>query len=82
MSDWNFAAVWDGIAAIVPDREALVCGDRRITWAGFRDRATRLARHLQSSADVGPGDRVAIDLTNRPEYLETFYAALLLGACP
>src|SRR6478752_5673558 len=82
MSDWNFAAVWDGIAAIVPDREALVCGDRRIPWAGFRDRATRLARHLQSTADVGPGDRVAIDLTNRPEYLETFYAALLLGAVP
>jgi acyl-CoA synthetase (AMP-forming)/AMP-acid ligase II len=82
MSDWNFAAVWDGIAAIVPDREALVCGDRRIPWAGFRDRATRLARHLQSSADVGPGDRVAIDLTNRPEYLEAFYAALLLGAVP
>ena len=82
MSDWNFAAVWDGIAAIVPDRDALVCGDRRITWAGFRIAPTRLARHLQSSADVGPGDRVAIDLTNRPEYLETFYAALLLGAVP
>jgi 3-oxocholest-4-en-26-oate---CoA ligase len=82
MSDWNFAAVWDGIAAIVPDRDALVCGDRRVTWGGFRARAARLARHLQSSADVGPGDRVAIDLTNRPEYLETFYAALLLGAVP
>ena len=25
---------------------------------------------------------MAIDLTNRPEYLETFYAALLLGAVP
>ena len=82
MSDWNFAAVWNGIAVIVPDRDALVCGDRRITWAGFRDRAARLARHLETSAGVGPGDRVAIDLTNRPEYLEAFYAALLLGAVP
>ena len=29
-----------------------------------------------------PGDKVAINLTNRPEYLETFYAALKLGAVP
>ncbi len=82
MSDWNFAAVWDGIATIVPDRDALVCGDRRITWAGFAGRATRLAWYLRSEAGVGPGDRVAIDLTNRTEYLETFYAALKLGAVP
>ena len=48
VSDWNFAAVWDGIAAIVPDRDAVVCGDRRITWAAFADRATRLAWYLRS----------------------------------
>ena len=29
-----------------------------------------------------PGDKVAINLTNRPEYLETFYAAFKLGAVP
>jgi acyl-CoA synthetase (AMP-forming)/AMP-acid ligase II len=82
VSDWNFAAVWDGIATIVPDRDALVCGRRRITWVELADRATRLAGHLHTEAGVGPGDRVAIDLTNRPEYLETFYAALKLGAVP
>ena len=31
---------------------------------------------------MAAGDRVAIDLTNRSEYLETFYAALKLGAVP
>ena len=82
VSDWNFAAVWDGIAAIVPDRDALVCGDRHISWAELADRATRLAWHLQTEAGVVPGDRVAIDLTNRPEYVETFYAALKLGCIP
>ena len=82
MSDWNFAAVWDGIAAIVPDRDAVVCGERRITWAGFADRAARLAWFLRSEAALEPGDRVAIDCTNRPEYLETFYAALKLGCVP
>ncbi len=82
MSDWNFAAVWDGVAAIVPDREALVCGERRFTWAAFAARAARLAWFLQTECGVGPGDRIAIDLTNRPEYLETFFAALKLGCIP
>jgi fatty-acyl-CoA synthase len=82
VSDWNFAAVWDGVAAIVPDRDALVCGDRRVSWAEFAARARRLAWFLQTEAGMQPGDRVAIDVTNRPEYLETFYAALVLGCVP
>ncbi len=82
MSDWNFAAVWDGLASIVPDRDALVCGDRRITWAEFRARATRLAWYLKAEAGAEPGDRIAIEVTNRNEYLEAFYATLTLGCIP
>jgi fatty-acyl-CoA synthase len=82
VSDWSFAAVWDGIAAIVPDRDALVCGERRTSWGAFAERASRLAGFLQEVAGVEPGDRVGIDLTNRSEYLETFFAALKLGAVP
>jgi fatty-acyl-CoA synthase len=82
VSDWNFAAVWDGIAAIVPDRDALVSADRRVTWSELAARAARLAWYLQTEAGVVPGDRVAIDLTNRTEYIETFYAALKLGCIP
>jgi acyl-CoA synthetase (AMP-forming)/AMP-acid ligase II len=82
MSDWSFARVWDGLAATVPDRIAVVCGDRHTTWAQFAERAARLAWYLRSEARVEPGDRIAIDLTNRTEYLETFYAALKLGAVP
>ncbi len=82
MPGWNFAAVWDGIAQIVPDRDALVCGSRHVTWAQLSDRASRLAWHLQTEAHAQPGDKIAIDLTNRPEYLETFYAALKLGCVP
>jgi acyl-CoA synthetase (AMP-forming)/AMP-acid ligase II len=79
---WNFAAVWEGLASIVPEREAIVCGERRITWRAFADRARRLSWHLAREAHLEPGDKVAIDLTNRPEYLETFFAALLLGCVP
>ena len=82
MPGWNYAVVWDGIAEIVPDREAVVCGDRRITWSEFSRRATQLARHLEEQAGLQAGDKIAIDLTNRNEYLETFYAALKLGCVP
>jgi len=69
------------LAREVPDRAAVVCGDRTVTWRAFDDRAARLASWL-SAHGVAPGDRVALDLTNVPEYLETFFAALKLGAAP
>jgi len=81
VSDWSFAAVWDGIAREDPGRDAVVCGARRLTFGELADRAGRLAAHL-GRAGLGPGDRVAIDMVNRPEYLETFYAAMKLGCVP
>jgi 3-oxocholest-4-en-26-oate---CoA ligase len=81
VTDWNYARTWTAIAEEAPDREALVCGNRRFTFGALADRARRLA-HALADAGVGPGDAVAISLTNRPEYVETFYASLLLGAAP
>ena len=81
MPGWNFATVWEGVAAAVPDRVALVCGDTRRSWQEFEGRSARLASHLHG-VGVSAGDAVAIDLTNRIEYLETFFAALKLGAQP
>ncbi len=81
MASWNFADVWSSIATAVPERDAVICGDRRLSWAEFGDRAGRLASHCWNEG-LRPGDKVAIDLLNRPEYLETFFAALLLGCVP
>lgn len=81
MSDWSFATVWDAIAREAPERVAVVCGDRRRTFAQLEDRAARLAGHFER-AGAEPGMRVAIDMVNRPEYLEAFYAALKLGCVP
>src|SRR4051794_15179675 len=81
MSDWNFARVWDSIAAEAPERVAVVCGGTTRTYGDLARRAAGLAGTLERSG-VRAGDKVAIDLLNRPEYLETFYAALLLGAVP
>jgi 3-oxocholest-4-en-26-oate---CoA ligase len=81
VSNWNFAAVWHGVAEVIPDREAIVCGDRRLSFGEFDERARRLASYL-SAAGLRAGDKVAIDLLNRPEYLEAFLAALFLGCVP
>ena len=81
MAGWNFAEVWDSVAAEVPERPAVVCGPVTRTFGELEDRAARLAHHLHTMG-VGVGDKVAIDLVNSCEYLETFYAALKLGAVP
>jgi len=82
VTDFNFAAVWHGLAQEAPDRAALVCGARRLSFAALDDRARRLAWHLEHEAGLGPGEKVAIDVYNRTEYLETFFAALKLGGVP
>jgi fatty-acyl-CoA synthase len=81
MSDWSFARVWDGIAEAAPDRPAVICGPVLRTYGELRERAFRLASHLWSGG-ARPGSKVAINLVNRPEYLETFWAALAIGAVP
>jgi fatty-acyl-CoA synthase len=79
--DWNHARTWTAIAEEAPEREALVCGATRETFGELHQRACRLASALAGHG-VRAGDAIAISLTNRPEYLETFFAALLLGAAP
>jgi fatty-acyl-CoA synthase len=81
MSDWSFARVWDAVAGAAPDREAVVCGSTRRTFGDLEQRAARLASCFWADG-LRPGGKVAIDLTNRVEYLETFYAALKVGAVP
>lgn len=49
------------------------------TFAEARDVAARTAGTL-AAAGVGPGDRVALILSNRPEFLALFFGCLWLGA--
>ena len=62
------------------DRPALAEGDVvRATWAELAARAARGAGGLRHSLGLDPGDRVAIVMANRPEYLEVQYAAWHAG---
>jgi len=78
---FQLADVFEAVADAVPDREALMTETTTLTYAQLDDRATRLANHL-ASLGVVRGDRVAIHATNRPEWVETFYACMKLGAAP
>ncbi len=77
----SFARSWATVASLAPNRDAIVCGDRRVSYGDFDARSHRLARALSSSG-VRSGDKVAIECVNSPEYLEAFFAALKLGAVP
>ncbi len=75
----NLATVWETVAATVPDAPALIHGDLIRTWAEFEERSARLAGVL-SAAGVAVGDKVAVYMHNRPEYLESTFAAFKLRA--
>jgi acyl-CoA synthetase (AMP-forming)/AMP-acid ligase II len=63
---------------MVPDREALVSGEQRISYAEMASRVTRLANALQRLG-VDRGTAVAVMAVNCPQYVETYYAVAKLG---
>jgi fatty-acyl-CoA synthase len=61
-----------------PGRVAIVHSGQ-LTYAELAVRVTRLAHRLRA-AGVGPGDRVAYVGPNHPSFVETMFAAHVLGA--
>lgn len=78
---FNLADLFEIVADAVPDREALVCGERRLSYREVDERTTRLA-HWLSTRGIGAGDHVAVYLHNSIEYLETMLAAFKVRAVP
>ncbi|PRZ42331.1 fatty-acyl-CoA synthase [Antricoccus suffuscus] len=62
-----------------PDREALVAGDRRFSYADLDSGARRIARGL-ARIGVEDGDVVALLAPNTPEWLMASFGALGAGA--
>jgi len=65
-------------AARFPERDAVVLGERRMTYAELDAAANRLARAL-ASGGVRRGDRVAIFAHKSPEAVAALYAAMKAG---
>jgi acyl-CoA synthetase (AMP-forming)/AMP-acid ligase II len=62
------------------DKEFLVYGDERLTFAQVQARSARMAAMLQHRHGIAKGDRVAIAMRNYPEWVEAFIAVTHLGA--
>ncbi|MGI9431743.1 MAG: acyl-CoA synthetase [Myxococcota bacterium] len=90
----NLAAIHEAIAAAVPDRECIVFGERRFTWAETTDRTRRLAdvfhQHGLGCRESRAGlsgfesgqDHVALYLHNGNEYLEGMLGAFKARCAP
>ncbi len=59
--------------------ESLVCEGQRWTYAELDAQATRIAGGL-AARGVGPGDRIALFIGNRPEFVFVLFAVQRLGA--
>lgn len=72
-------ALLDEMAGWQPDREAVVDGGRRWSYAQLA-RESRIVAGGLWALGVRPGDRVAILMGNRAEWLSSYFAILGLGA--
>jgi len=66
-------------ASLTPDRPAIVCGDRRLTYAELEAAASQVAHGL---VDLGirPGDHVALSCPNVPHFPVAYFGILKAGA--
>jgi long-chain acyl-CoA synthetase len=66
-------------SAQLGDRDYIVVGDRRISFAAHRRIVEAVARALHERYGVGRGDRVVIAASNSAEWIIAFWATVRLG---
>src|SRR2546430_2151745 len=75
----NMADLFEHAVDAFPERVALICGDRRLTYSELEDEANRLAHHLAAQG-VGPGGHVGLYARNSIAAVETLLAVIKLRA--
>jgi acyl-CoA synthetase (AMP-forming)/AMP-acid ligase II len=78
---WSYANTWESIARTLPDAEAVVQGEARMSWQAFDADADALAADLLA-AGLGRQAKVAVYMANRAEYLVAYFAAFKAGLAP
>jgi acyl-CoA synthetase (AMP-forming)/AMP-acid ligase II len=78
---FNLVDLIESVADVIGEREAVVSGDRRLTYAQLDERANRLAHVLQDQG-IKQGDHVGLYLYNGIEYLEGTLASFKIRAVP
>ena len=75
----SLSELLENTASRLPDKEAIVYGDTRLTWDEFNRMVDNLACAFLE-AGAAQGDCIGIICTTRPEYLCVFLAAARIGA--
>ena len=79
--EFNLADLFEATVDGVSEREALVAGERRLSYAQLEARANRLAHHLLASG-IRAGDHVGIYAYNRAEWVEALLGAYKIRVVP
>ncbi len=75
----DMRAVW-AMSAAHGDKDYLVYGGERYSYADAHTRVRALAHCLRSEHGAGPGTRVAVSMRNYPEWVLAHWAAMSVGA--
>ncbi|HEX8628526.1 MAG TPA: AMP-binding protein, partial [Catenuloplanes sp.] len=75
----NIADLFEHAADFFPERVAVACADREVTFGQLEERANRLA-HWLAERRVGPGSHVGVYARNSIEAVETLLAVYKLRA--
>jgi bile acid-coenzyme A ligase len=81
VSEISIGAALAGEARRQPDKIAVQCESRLLSWESLHRRTNRLARALQNRG-LKQGDFLTIALPNGVEFVEACYAAWKVGAIP
>ena len=78
---FNLADLFEAVVDRIGTREAVIVGDRRLTYGALDERANRLANAL-TARGVRPGEHVGLHMMNGTEYLEGMIACFKIRAVP
>ena len=79
--EFNAADIFEGVVKRIPDREAVVLGDTRLTYRQLDARANKAAHALQK-LNISKGSHIGIYAFNCIEWLEIMLGAYKLCAIP
>jgi len=91
---FNLGTVFESVAEAIPERECIVWGERRLTYADVRDRSRRLASYLHRhglgsateratlAGHQSGQDHLGIYLVNGNEYIEAMIGSYLARVAP
>jgi long-chain acyl-CoA synthetase len=76
----NLASAFAASVEKRPDKIAMYYGDAELSFRTMSDQSIAVAKQLAGKFGVKPGDRVALWLKNRPEFVPALFGILNAGA--